>query len=108
MRYYENLFIVNPNIEHNRLTQVIDSAKGEIIRLGGQVLFVDDWGKKRLAYPIEKHRYGNYVLIQFETENHSVIRELGNWMKLVADIIAYQTIRLDQKPEVKPAESAAE
>ncbi|HRD19371.1 MAG TPA: 30S ribosomal protein S6, partial [Candidatus Marinimicrobia bacterium] len=60
MRYYENLFIVNPNIEQEKFTQLIQTVKAEIERLDGNILNLEDWGKRRLAYPIQKHRYGSY------------------------------------------------
>jgi len=100
LKYYENLFIVNPNHEHDRLTKVIDSVKAEITRLKGSVFFLEDWGKKRLAYPIEKHNFGNYVLVQFETENSKLIRELEDWMKLTPEIMSCITVCLKKKPEV--------
>ena len=100
MKYYENLFIVNPNYEHDRLTKVIDSVKAEIAKLKGNVFFLEGWGKKRLAYPVEKHNYGNYVLVQFETENSKLIRELEDWMKLAPEIMSCITVCLKKKPEV--------
>ena len=101
MRYYETLFVVNPNFEHAKLTQVIDAVKKEISRNEGTILNIDEWGKKRLAYPIENHKYGIYVLIQFESQNHGLVRELENWLKLSTDIIASLVARLKSKPEVE-------
>jgi len=101
VRYYETLFVVNPNFEHAKLTQVIDAVKKEISRNEGTILNIDEWGKKRLAYPIENHKYGIYVLIQFESQNHGLVRELENWLKLSTDIIASLVARLKSKPEVE-------
>jgi len=101
LKYYENLFIVNPNYEHDRLRKVIDSVKAEIARLKGSVFFLEDWGKKRLAYPIEKHNFGNYVLVQFETENSKLVRELEDWMKLAPDIMSNIIVSLKKKPEIR-------
>jgi len=72
LKYYENLFIVNPNYEHDRL-----------------------------AYPIEKYNFGNYVLVQFETENPKLVRELEDWMKLAPEIMSNITVSLKKRPEVK-------
>jgi len=101
VRYYENLFIVNPNHEHAKLSQIIDAVKHEITQANGNILLIDEWGKKRLAYPIENHKYGNYVLIQFETENNGLIKDVESWLKLSPDVIAYMTVKLDTKPEIK-------
>ncbi|MFH1213055.1 MAG: 30S ribosomal protein S6 [Candidatus Neomarinimicrobiota bacterium] len=98
MRYYETLFIVNPNIEQEKFMQLIQAVKGEITRLNGAILNFEDWGKRRLAYPIKKHRYGSYILIQLESENISLVKELEGWMRLNQGILAYMTVVLDEKP----------
>lgn len=105
MRYYENLFIVNPNIEQEKYTMLVQSVKAEIGRLNGNILNLEDWGKRRLAYPIKKHRYGSYVLVQFETENIKLLKELEAWMHLSQGILAFISVALDEKPSVKPVQS---
>jgi small subunit ribosomal protein S6 len=104
VRYYENLFIVHPNYEQEKLTHTIETVKKEIANLKGNVLFVDEWGKRRLAYPIEKQKYGSYVLIQYESENQKINSELENWMKLRAEILSCLTVALDEKPQPKAKE----
>jgi len=101
VRYYENLFIIDPNYENERFSHLVDSVKSEAKTLGINIINIDQWGKKRLAYQIEKHKYGSYVLLQYETENGSAIQELEKWMEITNGILAYQTIVLDAKPEVK-------
>lgn len=98
MRYYECLFIVNPNVEQDRLTQLLDTVTKEINNLSGNILNVEDWGKRRLAYQIKKHKYGNYILVQFETENTKIVKELGDWMKLNQNILSHIIVVLDEKP----------
>ena len=107
MRYYENLFVVNPNIEQEKYTLLIQAVKAEIGRLKGSILNLEDWGKRRLAYPIKKHRYGSYVLIQFESENIGLVRELEAWLRLNQGILAFITVVLDEKPSVQPSQSVA-
>jgi len=99
VRYYENLFIVHPNYEQEKLNSIIESLKKEINEQQGNILTVEDWGKRRLAYPIEKQKYGTYVLIQYESENSKINREIESWMKLNQDILANITVALDKKPE---------
>ncbi|MBU0712092.1 30S ribosomal protein S6 [bacterium] len=106
MRYYENLFIVHPNYEQEKLTHTIESAKKEIANLNGNVLVVEEWGKRRLAYPIDKQKYGSYILIQYESENQKVNLELEAWMKLRAEILSYMTVTLDGKPEPRSTDAS--
>jgi len=102
LRYYENLFIINPNIEQDRLAQLIEAVKAEITRLNGAVFNLEDWGKRRLAYQIKKHRYGTYILVQFESADAQIIRELEAWMRLNQSILAFITVVLEEKPVAKP------
>ncbi|MDO9547560.1 MAG: 30S ribosomal protein S6 [Candidatus Marinimicrobia bacterium] len=105
MRYYENLFIVHPNYEQEKLTHTIEAAKKEIANLNGTVLVIEEWGKRRLAYPIEKQKYGSYVLVQYESENQKINLELEAWMKLRTEILSYMTVALDSKPEPHSADA---
>ena len=81
MRYYESLYIVNPNYENERLDKEIDSVSKKAIELGFKSLNHKPWGKKRLAYVIDGHKYGAYIIFQFETESVSnlsaIIRALA-------------------------------
>jgi len=106
VRYYENLFIVHPNYEQEKLTNTIEAVKKEISNLNGNVLIVEEWGKRRLAYPIEKQKYGSYVLIQYETENAKINGELESWMKLKPEILSCITVALEEKPDLKTKENS--
>lgn len=103
MKYYESLFIVHPNHEQDKLTHIVEAAKKEIARLKGHLLSEDNWGKRRLGYPIEKQKYGTYVLLQYESENAGINRELANWMKLTPEILAHIIVSLKRKPETEKA-----
>lgn len=99
MRYYETLYILNPNFELSRVDEIIKEVADEILKYGS-VINHRMWGKKRLAYPIQMHKYGIYVLLQYETENTGSLNEFDKFLKLNNSILRHQTIRLDQKPEV--------
>ncbi len=100
MRYYENLFILEPRVEGDRFTALLDSIKKELVNLGGTVLKVDEWGKKRLSYPINHQKYGNYILMNFETEDSDFLKEYKEWMKINEDVLANMIVRLDGKPNL--------
>ncbi len=101
MRYYETLFIVHPNYEQDRLNSVIKMVENRIVELGGTLLAVDDWGKRRLAYPIEKQKSGSYVLMHFEA-SPSIVIELQKWFEIQAQILAQLIVRLEEKPTGLP------
>ena len=64
MRSYEVVFIVHPDLDETGLKGVIDRVQGWITDAGGSIAKVDQWGKRRMAYPIRKQREGQYVYIE--------------------------------------------
>ena len=106
MRYYESLYIVNPNYENERLDKEIDSISKKAAELGFKSLNHKPWGKKRLAYAIDGHKYGAYIIFQFETESVSNLSEFERFMVLNKSVIRNQTVALSAKPEIDKAESS--
>ncbi len=96
MKLYEILFIVHPNYEEARLTKVVDNVKEKITNNGGTIIDVSEMGKKKLAYKIENHRYGNYILIHFESEPQ-FISEFKKWLKIQTQILARIIVRIEKK-----------
>ena len=65
MRIYEELFIIKPELPEEEIDAFIEQLTGNIGTAGGTVDKVEKWGKRRLAYPVEKFKDGSYVLMQF-------------------------------------------
>jgi small subunit ribosomal protein S6 len=68
MRSYELVFIVHPELDDSALNEIVDRVKGWITDSGGQVVETDLWGKRRLAYPIQKQIEGYYVLMSTQLD----------------------------------------
>lgn len=68
MRSYELMFIVHPELDDSAFNEIVDKVKSWITDAGGQVENVDLWGKRTLAYPIQKQVEGQYVLINAQLE----------------------------------------
>ena len=68
MAYYETMYIVHPALEAGRLKDLIVSVESTVKDFGGTTHTIEAWGKKKLAYPINKEKYGMYVLFQFESD----------------------------------------
>lgn len=62
MRSYELVFILQPELDDTAVEGLVEKVKGWIIEAGGTVSKIDRWGKRRLAYPINKRREGQYIL----------------------------------------------
>ena len=71
MKYYEILYVVHPALESGRLKDIILSIHTMFEGIGVKILSSDVWGKKKLAYLIDKQQYGTYVLVQFESDGMS-------------------------------------
>ena len=69
---YELIYIVNPETSDEELSQIIDKMGQSITNVGGNVVEVVQWGRKRLAYPIKKFSEGNYVFARIELSPVSV------------------------------------
>ena len=95
MRIYEELFIITPGAPEEEIDQVIEQMTGVITTAGGTVDKVDKWGKRRLAYRVDKHREGSYVLIQF-TSPPETVKELERRLRVTDSVIKFLTVRIDE------------
>ena len=97
MKYFETLYIVNPNFEQSRLDTIIKDVENNVGKFS-KVISQNIWGKKRLAYKIDNQKYGTFVLLNFETEEGSMIAGFESYMKLNTSVLRAQTIRLKSRP----------
>ena len=98
MRYYESLYIVNPNFEQGKLDDVMKTVTETISEFGFKTINHFVWGKKRLAYNIQEHKYGSYVLLHFETDSSENLDKFERFMVLQKPILRNQTVALQDKP----------
>ena len=98
MKKYECLYIVNINYDSEGISAVVSRVEELLKSLGGEVKNTQHWGKRKLAYAIDKERYGNYVLIHFEGENPD-LSEFHRELEIEAGVLHYMTIRLDAFPD---------
>jgi small subunit ribosomal protein S6 len=96
MNKYELALVVNAKIEDEARAAVVDEIKDMITKFGGKDLKVDDWGKKRLAYEIQKMNEGNYYFIQFDAEA-STPAELEQRLRIKDNVLRYLCIRQDEE-----------
>jgi small subunit ribosomal protein S6 len=98
MRYYETLYILNPEYEQERIDNILKEVEEEASKFS-KVINHSVWNKKRLAYPVVNHKYGFYVLLQFESEDQGSLIRFDNYLKLNKFILRFQNVRLDAQPE---------
>lgn len=95
MRKYESVYIIRPTLEEEQIKALVEKFTNLISDQGGQVEKVDEWGKRRLAYPIQDFKEGYYVLMLFSADAN-VPQELERVYKITDDIIRYMTIKEDE------------
>ena len=92
MNKYELAVVVNAKIEDDERAQVIEKVKALITRFGGNVTDVDEWGKKRLAYEIQKMREAYYYFIHFEAES-TVPAEVEQRIRIMDNVLRYLCVK---------------
>lgn len=90
LRPYETLFFAAPDITDEALDALITKLEGAVTRYGGQVEKVNRWGKRPLAYPVEKHSEGYYVLIDFKGSKED-LRELERFYLINQSVLRFMT-----------------
>ena len=100
MRYYEILYIINPNFEKDKINNTMAEVTRKLEETKSKIINHYTWGKKRLSYPIKNQKYGTYVLLQFEDGDRIKMDDFDTWMKLENLIMRHITIKLDNHPEV--------
>ncbi|HNZ01002.1 MAG TPA: 30S ribosomal protein S6 [Anaerolineaceae bacterium] len=88
MRQYEVVLILQPELEEAAVTGVLDRVKAWIAELGGSVVKVDNWGKRRMAYLIRKQREGQYYLVVAEMPS-SATNELERNLRFLEPVMRH-------------------
>ena len=96
MTKYELAVVVSAKLEEEGRAAVVEKVKALIERFGGKITNVDDCGKKRLAYEIQKMREGYYYFIQFDAET-SAPAEIESRMRIMDGVIRYLCVKQDEK-----------
>jgi small subunit ribosomal protein S6 len=94
-RIYEELFIVKPDTAEEEADQFVEQLRTQLTTAGATVDKVDKWGKRKLAYRIDKYREGSYVLFQFTAEP-TVVRELERRLRVSDMVLKFLTVRIDE------------
>ncbi len=95
MRTYEELFIAKPDATEEEVDHLIEQMKTSITNGGGTVNKVEKWGKRRLAYKVDKYREGEYVLIEFAAQAETV-HEFERRLRVNDAVIKFLTVRTDE------------
>ena len=96
MNQYELALVVNAKVEDDVKNAVVEAAKELITRFGGNITNVEDAGKKRLAYEIQKMKEGYYFFIQFDADA-TVPAEMESRLRIMDNVLRFLCIRRDEE-----------
>ena len=100
MRFYELIYILNSNVEHKKIDQVMKDIGSRLEKTESKIINHIVWGKKKLAYPIKGNTYGNYILLHYEGGDNNKLNEFDSWLKLSGLVIRHMIVRLEEKPDL--------
>jgi len=95
MRIYEELFIIKPDAPEEEADALVEQMRTVITNGGGTVDKVEKWGKRKLAYRVDRYREGAYVLFQFSA-NPETVKELERRLRVADLVIKFLTVRIDE------------
>ena len=96
MNKYELAVVVSAKIEDEERAATIEKVKEIITKHGGTITNVDEWGKKRLAYDVQKMREAFYYFIQFDGQS-TVPTEIESRVRLMENVVRYLVVKQDEK-----------
>lgn len=100
MRRYELMLVLRPDVADDRAQAVIDRTTRGIVAGGGGIIKVAPWGRRRLAYQIDRYREGSYHIIQFEAPSEA-IAEMERTLQITEEVLRHLVTR-DERP-ARPA-----
>lgn len=77
MNQYEGMFIINATMDSNAIRKTVQDIQDILTREGGQIVSVEEWGRRKLAYLVKKHADGHYVLVNFDIAPDKITRVRG-------------------------------
>ena len=92
MNKYELAVVLSAKLEDEERAAAMEKVTGYITRFGGTVTHIDEWGKKRLAYEIQKMKEGFYYFVHFEAES-TVPAEVEQRIRIMDNVLRYLCVK---------------
>ena len=95
MNHYEAVFILNPVLSDDQVKETVKKFEDHLKKLGSEIISIEHWGLKKLAYPIQNKQSGFYNLIDFKAP-HTVINDFETELKRDERVMRYLNVKLDK------------
>ena len=95
MNSYETVFILTPVLSEDQMKEAVEKFKGFLVENGAEIVNEEQWGLRKLAYPIQKKSTGFYVLLEYTAEP-TIVKKLDIAFRRDERVIRFLTFRLDK------------
>ncbi len=102
MRRYETTFVIHPDLSEEDHQKIVQKALGAITQSGGEILQLQDWGVKKLAYKIKKQTRGHYIFVDYAAKPEAV-REVERLLRIDDNVLRFLTVLVDDEVDVEEA-----
>ena len=96
MTHYETVFILTPVLSDSQVEEAVNKFNDFVTANGGEIVAKENWGLKKLAYPIQNKRNGFYHLVEFKTDNNELVSQLEVGFIRDERVIRFLTVKLDK------------
>ena len=97
MRFYETTYILHSALQEGRLNDIVNAIEKKTKALGAEILFMDNWGRKKLSYLIQKEKYGTYIFFQYKIKDIKNIKELSAEFQHNPNVLRHLTLEIDKE-----------
>ena len=94
-REYETIFIVHPETQSETMDQIADRITDVIVRLNGKLLKAENWGKRRLAYPVKKQQSGYYIYVRYLGYS-DMVHEVERNLRMLEPVIKHLSVKIEE------------
>ena len=110
MGIYETTYILHPALQEGRLNDIVNTIEKKAVSLGAEILYSDNWGRKKLAYYIDKEKYGTYIFFQYKLSDLNNLKELSGEFEHNPNVLRYLNIKIAEqdimKAKIKESENS--
>jgi len=99
------MLVIRPDVADDKSQALVDRTTRGIVASGGQIVKVAPWGRRRLAYPIDRHREGSYHIILFEAPSEAIV-ELEHTLLITEEVLRHLVTRVDRPAKVSAGDGS--
>lgn len=99
MRRYELMLVLRPDAPEDRISAVLEKTTRHVTETGGQIVKMAPWGRRRLAYQIDRYREGSYHILHFDASPES-ISDLERTLLITEEVLRHLVVRVDRPVRV--------